>query len=113
MQPVRASTVKRKVSVGLVSGLVLEKVMQFKLITLMGVVLCFCLFMGFITSKPDKFAYEQKVTITDGFFRGQTATIKDRHFFWKYTVDINPGRFASDLEKVREWDLSGVDNEEI
>jgi hypothetical protein len=57
--------------------------------------------LGVFVSTPDKYNYGQEMIVTSGFYKGQTGTISERHWFGRYTVSLND----AGSHKVKESSL--------
>jgi hypothetical protein len=69
--------------------------MNFKLCHLLIAIAAIALLFGVGTSYPDKYHYQQRVTIVDGFYAGQEGIIEKRCLFGRYVVAVSRERRAT------------------
>lgn len=84
---------------------------QYTLMWLFIAVTVIAIAFGIAVSAPDNYHFGQQVEITDGFYKHQVGTVIDRHWFGRYTVEVEGGSGygSSDEEyKVREGQLKPV-----
>ena len=82
---------------------------------LLLVVTCICILLAFWvwSAECNRFAFQEQVNITGGFYRGQVGEIRDRGWFRNYMVDIGKGKYSSDCEWIKSRHLEPLITAEV